>query len=46
MGLIVYPGTHWLGDAKCDPVPNFQYGKSGEVLRANPIGNNCEILRI
>jgi ectoine hydroxylase-related dioxygenase (phytanoyl-CoA dioxygenase family) len=41
--LIVYPGTHWLGDAKCEPAPNFKYGKNGEVLKANPIGNNCEI---
>jgi len=41
--LIVYPGTHLLGDAKCKPMPNFEYGKNGEVLKANPIGNNCEI---
>tara|TARA_B100000989_G_scaffold72938_4_gene51259 strand:+ start:2987 stop:3766 length:780 start_codon:yes stop_codon:yes gene_type:complete len=41
--LVVYPGTHWLGDAKYKPVPNFEYGVKGEVLKANPIGNNCEI---
>ena len=41
--LIVYPGTHWLGDAKYKPVPNFEYDSIGKVLKSNPIGNNCEI---
>ena len=41
--LIVYPGTHWLGDAKYKPVPNFEYDSNGKVLKSNPIGNNCEI---
>jgi len=41
--LIVYPGTHWLGDAKYNPTPNFEYGPNGEVLKSNKIGNDCEI---
>ena len=41
--LIVYPGTHWLGDTKYNPNPNFEYGPNSEVLKSNKIGNDCEI---
>jgi len=41
--LIVYPGTHKLGDLPCSPKENFEYDDCGEVVKALPIGNNCEI---
>jgi len=32
-----------LGDAKDKPVLNLDYDEKGEVPRANPAGNDCEV---
>lgn len=37
--LIVYPGTHKLGEVPSHSSENFQIDKSGKIASANPIGN-------
>lgn len=41
--LIVYPGTHLLGDLPATTNTNFVYDKDGEILSLNPIGNKVQI---
>lgn len=41
--LRVYPGSHKLGEIKSNPKPNWVYNKKGQIIKANPIGNNTVI---
>lgn len=41
--LRVYPGSHKLGEVKCNPKPNFVMNKKGQIIKALPIGNNCVV---
>ena len=43
MGVKVYPGSHKLGEVKCNPKPNFVMNKKGQIIKALPIGNNCVV---
>jgi len=41
--LIVYPGSHKLGDLPNTPSKNFDRDKSGKITTAYPIGNPVQI---
>lgn len=41
--LVVYPGTHVLGDLPCEPSKNFEKDMAGNITKAYPIGNPCKI---
>ena len=41
--LVMYPGTHRLGDLPCRESPNFVRDDSGQIIRAAPIGNPVAI---
>ncbi len=41
--LKVVPGSHKLGELKCNPKINFKSDKNGRLVQINPIGNNCEV---
>lgn len=42
-GLIVYPGSHKLGDLPNTPSKNFEHDKDGKICKVYPIGNETEI---
>src|SRR3990167_6018386 len=41
--LVVYPGTHKLGDLPCEPHKNFEKNESGKITKVFPIGNPVKI---
>jgi len=41
--LIVFPGTHKLGDLPSKPSKNFEFDAKGKVVASYPIGNEVEI---
>ena len=41
--LRVFPGSPKLGEIKSNPKPNWVYNKKGQIIKANPIGNNTVI---
>jgi ectoine hydroxylase-related dioxygenase (phytanoyl-CoA dioxygenase family) len=41
--LIVYPGSHKLGDLESTPKKNFDFDQSGKIVKAYPIGNEVKI---
>jgi ectoine hydroxylase-related dioxygenase (phytanoyl-CoA dioxygenase family) len=41
--LIVYPGTHKLGDLPSKPSKNFEFDASGKIVAAYPIGNEVQV---
>jgi ectoine hydroxylase-related dioxygenase (phytanoyl-CoA dioxygenase family) len=41
--LVVYPGTHKLGDLPCKPSRNFDLDGSGKIVKAYPIGFQVKV---
>ena len=41
--LVVYPGTHKLGDLPAVARPNFEFDASGHITKAYPIGNDVKV---
>lgn len=41
--LIVYPGTHTLGDLPNEPSKNFEFDDTGKITKVYPIGNEVEL---
>lgn len=41
--LIVYPGSHKLGDLESAPSKNFEFDASGKITKAYPIGNEVKV---
>lgn len=41
--IRVYPGSHKLGEVKCNPKRNFIFNKKGQVVKALPVGNDCVV---
>jgi ectoine hydroxylase-related dioxygenase (phytanoyl-CoA dioxygenase family) len=37
--LVVYPGTHRLGDLPNEPSKNFEFDETGRITKVYPIGN-------
>lgn len=41
--LIVYPGTHRLGDLPNEPSKNFEFDDTGKITKVYPIGNEVTL---
>jgi hypothetical protein len=41
--LVVYPGSHRLGELPSSPAKNFEFDEQGRVSKAYPIGNAVEV---
>jgi phytanoyl-CoA hydroxylase len=41
--IVVFPGTHKLGDLPCIPSKNFEQDEAGRIQKAYPIGNEVQV---